>query len=212
MAGDDQVFFGGEPFDKAIAVELIGDAMAVRLWNVLQEISVELSGIRSHHRRATSGFDLHDLAPCRVPADVVYGNPRNDFLRPVAQPQASSEMQAHDGDQFIFDCFERIRDTAADMREALERGDWDAVGRAIAREWENRKQLAPGVTTPAIEGLIARATAAGATAAKVCGAGGGGCMFCYGPPGARAEIAAALAGGGARVLDYTFERHGLARG
>ncbi len=117
-----------------------------------------------------------------------------------------------DGDRFIFDCFERIRDTAADMRDALERGDWDAVGRAIAREWENRKQLAPGVTTPAIDDLIARAAAAGATAAKVCGAGGGGCMFCYGPPGKRADIAAALAGGGARALDYTFERHGLVRG
>ena len=49
-------------------------------------------------------------------------------------------------------------------------------------EWENRKRLAPGVTTPAIDDLIARATAAGATAAKVCGAGGGGCLFCYGPP------------------------------
>jgi D-glycero-alpha-D-manno-heptose-7-phosphate kinase len=117
-----------------------------------------------------------------------------------------------DGDRFIFDCFERIRDTAADMRTALERGDWDGVGRAIAREWANRKQLAPGVTTPAIEDLIARAAAAGATAAKVCGAGGGGCMFCYGRPSARAAIAQALASGGARVLDYTFERHGLTRG
>jgi len=117
-----------------------------------------------------------------------------------------------DGDRFIFDCFERIRDTAADMRLALERGDWDGVGGAIAREWENRKQLAPGVTTTAIDNLIARATAAGATAAKVCGAGGGGCMFCYGPPSARAAIAGALTAGGARVLDYTFERHGLTRG
>ena len=88
-----------------------------------------------------------------------------------------------DGDRYIFDCFERIRDTAAAMREALARGDWDEVGRAIAQEWENRKRLAPGVTTPAIDDLIARATAAGATAAKVCGAGGGGCLFCYGPPG-----------------------------
>ena len=68
------------------------------------------------------------------------------------------------------------------------------------------------LTTPAIEDLIKRATAAGATAAKVCGAGGGGCMFCYGPPSARAEITAALVAGGARVLDYTFERHGLGRG
>ena len=117
-----------------------------------------------------------------------------------------------DGDQHVFDCFERIRDTAAAMREALVRGDWEAVGRSIADEWENRKRLAPGVTTAAIDDLIARARGAGATAAKVCGAGGGGCMFCYGPPDANAAIRTALAGGGARLLDYRIERHGLARG
>jgi D-glycero-alpha-D-manno-heptose-7-phosphate kinase len=114
-----------------------------------------------------------------------------------------------DGDQHIFDCFERIRDTAARMRVALERADWDEVGRQIAVEWDNRKRLAPGVTTPAIEDLIQRAAAAGATAAKVCGAGGGGCLFCYGPPKARDHISAALAEGGARVLDYRIETEGL---
>jgi D-glycero-alpha-D-manno-heptose-7-phosphate kinase len=117
-----------------------------------------------------------------------------------------------DGDRFVFDCFERIRDTAATMRDALVRGDWDAVGRAVAEEWENRKRLAPGVTTPGIDMLIERAMQAGATAAKVCGAGGGGCLFCYGPPQRRDDIARALADGGARILDYRFERHGLIRG
>ena len=117
-----------------------------------------------------------------------------------------------DGDRHIFDCFERIRDTATAMRLALGEGDWDGVGRAIAQEWENRKRLAPGVTTPAIDRLIGRAVAAGATAAKVCGAGGGGCLFCYGPPERRSAIAEALASGGARVLEYQFERHGLVRG
>ena len=117
-----------------------------------------------------------------------------------------------DGDQHIFDCFERIRDTAVAMRGALERGDWDEVGRQIAIEWENRKRLAPGVTTPTIDALIARAQAAGATAAKVCGAGGGGCLFCFGPPAARSAIAAALAAGGARLLDYRIETEGLRLG
>ena len=98
------------------------------------------------------------------------------------------------------------------MREALARSNWDGVGSAIAEEWQNRKRLAPGVTTPGIEQLIARATQAGATAAKVCGAGGGGCMFCFGPPERRTAIAEALASGGARVLEYTFEQHGLLRG
>jgi len=114
-----------------------------------------------------------------------------------------------DGDRQVFDSFERIRDTAVAMRRALERGDWNEVGVQIAAEWENRKRLSPGVTTDTIEDLIARARRAGATGAKVCGAGGGGCLFCYGPPGARETIAKALADGGARLLDYTIERDGL---
>jgi D-glycero-alpha-D-manno-heptose-7-phosphate kinase len=117
-----------------------------------------------------------------------------------------------DGDRHVFDCFERIRDTAGAMRERLTHGDWDGVGAAIVEEWENRKRLAPGVTTPAIEALIGRAMAAGANAAKVCGAGGGGCLFCYGPPSKRAAIAEALAAGGARLLDFAIERDGLRRG
>jgi D-glycero-alpha-D-manno-heptose-7-phosphate kinase len=114
-----------------------------------------------------------------------------------------------DGDTGVFDCFERIRDTAAAMRRALEAGDWDEVGRQIAAQWTNRKRLAPGVTTPAIDDLVARATAAGATAAKVCGAGGGGCLFCYGPPHAHGAVAEALARGGARVLDFKVDLEGL---
>ena len=117
-----------------------------------------------------------------------------------------------DGDQHVFDCFERIRDTAAKMRDCLTRADWDGVGAAIAEEWENRKRLAPGVTVPLIESLIERARAAGATAAKVCGAGGGGCLFCYGPPRHRTAIAEALAAGGARLLDFDLDPQGLTRG
>lgn len=117
-----------------------------------------------------------------------------------------------DGDRQIFDALERIRDTAAAMRLALERADWDEVGRQIGAEWQNRKRLAPGVSTPVVDDLIARAVGAGATAAKVCGAGGGGCLFCYGPPAARDAIASALADGGARLLDYHIETEGLRLG
>jgi len=114
-----------------------------------------------------------------------------------------------DGDRQVFDRFERIRDTAVAMRHALDRQDWQEVGRQVDREWENRKGLAPGVTTPVIESLIARAKAAGAQAAKVCGAGGGGCLFCYGPPSVVPGVREALARGGAQLLDYHIEREGL---
>src|SRR4029453_16777397 len=114
-----------------------------------------------------------------------------------------------DGDRYIFDCFERIRDTAVTMRHALEEENWEEVGRQLAAEWTNRNRHAPGCTTPPMDDFIARAEAAGATAAKVCGAGGGGCLFCYGPPSARPGIASALVEGGARLLDYRIETEGL---
>ena len=114
-----------------------------------------------------------------------------------------------DGDREVQARFGRIRDIALQMRAALERGDWVAVGQYVADEWENRKGLAPGVTTPAIDAMLSAAHAAGALGGKVCGAGGGGCLFCIGEPEAVPAIRAALASAGARVLDFQIETEGL---
>jgi D-glycero-alpha-D-manno-heptose-7-phosphate kinase len=114
-----------------------------------------------------------------------------------------------DGDREVFDCFERIRDTAVAMRKALARGDWDEVGRQLAIEWQNRQRLAPGVTTPQIDDLIARACRAGAKAGKVCGAGGGGCIIFFAEPKDIGAVRAAVASGGAQLLDYRVETEGL---
>lgn len=114
-----------------------------------------------------------------------------------------------DGDVQVRARFGRIRDIATEMRGALERQDWAAVGRHVADEWENRKGLAPGVTTPAIDAMLAGAADAGAAGGKVCGAGGGGCLFCIGEPEAVPAIREALTSGGARLLDFQIETEGL---
>jgi D-glycero-alpha-D-manno-heptose-7-phosphate kinase len=117
-----------------------------------------------------------------------------------------------DGDRHVFDCFERIIAATGALRHALERSDWDDAARQIQLEWTARKLLAPGVTTPAIDDMISRAAAAGATAAKVCGAGGGGCLFCMAEPGKVAAVRQVLLESGARVLDYHVETEGLRYG
>ena len=120
-------------------------------------------------------------------------------------------MKRHiDGDQGVQLAFARIRDIAAAMRAALERRDWPEVGRQIAAEWDNRKKLAPGVTTPEIDAMLGAARAAGAIGGKVCGAGGGGCLFCFAEPDDIPAVRKALADTGARVLDFTIEARGLA--
>jgi D-glycero-alpha-D-manno-heptose-7-phosphate kinase len=114
-----------------------------------------------------------------------------------------------DGDESVRTRFARIRDIAAAMRTALERRDWPEVGRQVAAEWENRKNLAPGVTTHDIDTMLAAAARAGSLGGKVCGAGGGGCLFCFGDPADIPDIRQALHEAGARVLDFTIESRGL---
>jgi D-glycero-alpha-D-manno-heptose-7-phosphate kinase len=114
-----------------------------------------------------------------------------------------------DGDPHVFECFDRIVEAARGLRHALICRDWPAVARQINLEWEARKALAPGVTTPMIEMLITDAVRAGAQAAKVCGAGGGGCLFCLAEPEDLPAVRDALISGGARVLDYQIETDGL---
>jgi D-glycero-alpha-D-manno-heptose-7-phosphate kinase len=113
------------------------------------------------------------------------------------------------GDPQVVEAFTGIRDAAAGVRRALDRADWRAVAAHVAREWEHRKRLAPGVTTPAIEELLARAWEAGAIAGKICGAGGGGCLVCLVEPDRRGPVADALTRAGATVLPITIERDGL---
>ena len=114
-----------------------------------------------------------------------------------------------DGDREVQGRFARIRDIAGKMRGALERSSWTEVGQLIAEEWENRKGLAPGVTTPEIDTMLSAARAAGALGGKVCGAGGGGCLFCLGEPEQIPAIRDTIAAHGGRLLDFHIEADGL---
>src|SRR5262249_31763998 len=71
-----------------------------------------------------------------------------------------------DGDRAVFDCFERIRDTAVAMRGALERSGWGEGGRPIATEWGNRKRPGLGGTTKEIQELMWRGGSGAADAAR----------------------------------------------
>ena len=103
----------------------------------------------------------------------------------------------------------RIRDTAQGMAACLAAEDWDRLPGLLAEEWANRRSLAPGVTTPEVDAIMAAADDAGALANKLCGAGGGGCMVTYAPPERRAAVEAAVCANGARVLPYRIVPEGV---
>ena len=115
-----------------------------------------------------------------------------------------------DGDPEVFDIFEKIRDAAREVHVALAAGDWGRVAEVMRAAYPNRRRLAPNITTPHMEALVETALASGALAAKVCGAGGGGCIAFLCEEGGRESVERALAAGeGAEVLDWRFARDGL---
>ncbi len=89
------------------------------------------------------------------------------------------------GDERVVRNFDEIARIAQAMRCALAAQAWDDVERLIAEEWKLRRTNAPGITTPLIDTLIDAAKRNGARAAKVCGAGGGGCVIALIEKGAR---------------------------
>jgi D-glycero-alpha-D-manno-heptose-7-phosphate kinase len=115
-----------------------------------------------------------------------------------------------DGDRELFQMFEGIRDSAVRMRELLLADDWEGIAESMRRAHPNRKRLAPNITTPQMDMLIDKALANGAEAAKVCGAGGGGCMAFLCAEGRKQDVEAALATEeGVEVLDWKVSREGL---
>ncbi len=105
--------------------------------------------------------------------------------------------------------FEKIAQTSVEMEKALEAGDFKRAGKALAKEWDSRKALIDGISTPEIDVAIDAALTAGAWGGKVCGAGGGGCIVFLLPPEKREAIVTALGSVPGRVLDAVPVAHGL---
>ncbi|HEY6046596.1 MAG TPA: hypothetical protein VIU65_08335, partial [Pyrinomonadaceae bacterium] len=133
------------------------------------------------------------------------GEPRNSGIN-----NWDSFKRHIDGNAELFEIFERIRDAATNMRAALVANDWAEVAKVMREAYPNRKRLAPGITTPQMDRLVEKALANGAEAAKVCGAGGGGCIAFLCAEGRKPEVENALASAeGAEILNWKVSREGL---
>lgn len=119
-------------------------------------------------------------------------------------------MKRHiDGDPAVYRAFEGIIAAANKALSGLRRGSLDEIDGALAEEWENRRTLSAGITTPEIDEIVALAVSYGARSAKVCGAGGGGCLILSVPEERKPEIQNKLRESRVQVIDYRISRHGV---
>ena len=168
------------------------------LYGGVSAVELGCAGIR----RVCIPVDLDDLTERTVLAYT--GEPRNSGINNWEVTKAYI-----DGDRRVQRNFEQISAIANGMRAAVARSDWEEAGRLLREEWAHRRKNAPGITTPLIDSLVKAASKAGAKGAKVCGAGGGGCVFFLVERGAKEKVSAAVEKAGAEVLPVKVVPRGV---
>jgi D-glycero-alpha-D-manno-heptose-7-phosphate kinase len=113
------------------------------------------------------------------------------------------------GDRKVQRNFAHIASIASSMRAAVEKADWREAGRLLREEWSHRRGNVPGISTPLIDRLVTLARRAGSLGAKVCGAGGGGCVFFLVERGAQQRVARAIANAGGEILPVQAVSRGV---
>lgn len=194
-----------------------------KLREIVQNIEAQVirvpTGAQDYYPAIYGGVSAIELGPAGIvrkllPVDPAELNARF-VLAYTGVPRNSGinnweVMKGHiNGDAAIFRNFERIASTAHAMRGALEKNDWTETARLMRDDWTSRRKNIPTIATPLIDGLIAATRRAGSTAAKVCGAGGGGCVVFLVEPDAKARVAAAVRKAGAEVLETKVAERGV---
>ena len=95
------------------------------------------------------------------------------------------------------------------MKEALLKGNIDAIGNILDIGFRNKKDMATGISNQLMDDIYEEAKKAGASGGKISGAGGGGFMIFYCPGISRYNVMKGLARFGGEFKKYSFTETGL---
>jgi len=121
-------------------------------------VAVEQLALRPEIRRRVQGELMLFYTGITRKADTILG-----------------EQTANIGDRLP--ALAELQQLAGEAVDGLLAGDPDALGAALRKSWEAKRTLATGVSTGQIDAAVEAALAAGASGAKVTGAGGGGFLL-----------------------------------
>ncbi len=204
----------------AALARLRGRAFDLR---VVQDLETTLlrtpTGYQDYYPAWKGGLNALTAVPGGVEVEPIDGGPA--FLAPhlllvdtrIEHQSGLTNWEAvkrfFDGDRAVRDAFHRIAECAASLRDAIKARDLEGVGAALRGEWDARRRLSPAVTNARLDALADVAHGAGALAAKVCGAGGGGCMVILAPDASDPAIHTKIREAGGSPLEFRPERDGL---
>lgn len=146
-------------------------------------------GRQDHYAAAVGGFNLIEfmrdgggvrVSPIICPPEALKQAHRSMALfytgsQRSAETTLTEQKAAIEGNQQgTIRALETMRDLAYELRERLSHGEIEALGPLLDENWQLKRSLSDGITNPHIDDLYTRAKAAGASGAKLLGAGASG--------------------------------------
>jgi D-glycero-alpha-D-manno-heptose-7-phosphate kinase len=111
-------------------------------------------------------------------------------------------------DESVLQALHNIKQVALDMQTALERGNLDEFARLLHYSWQEKRRLAPNLSTSTIDECYELALSCGAKGGKITGAGGGGFMLLYCPQERQEAVTSALEERGLKRMNFHFDQQG----
>jgi D-glycero-alpha-D-manno-heptose-7-phosphate kinase len=109
----------------------------------------------------------------------------------------------------VVDSLDYIKELAISMKNALLRNELDQFGDLLHEGWVQKRHLASGISSPAIDRLYEISRENGAVGGKLLGAGGGGYLLLFCEFDKRHIVAEKLEAAGGQLVDFGFEKHGV---
>jgi D-glycero-alpha-D-manno-heptose-7-phosphate kinase len=176
-------------------------------------------GWQDQYAAAFGGFNLIEFLPSginvnplRIPDEVLFELEESLVLFNTGVAHNSSdlhkiqkaEMATSHGDATLA----QLAEFCLEMNRALARSDLRRFGEGLHEAWLLKKQTSSAVSSSEIDLIYEKACGAGALGGKLLGAGGGGHILFFVPPGARANVIKALKPLSCQPMTVRFDTKG----
>src|SRR2546421_1980692 len=154
------------------------------------------------------------VEPLHIDLDVRKTLERRLMLFFTGSSRESTSILKHqrkstqDRDEVVLQALHNIKRVAVDVQSCLERGDLDEFARLLDYAWQEKRRLAPGLSTGFIDECYSLALERGTSAGKITGAGGGGFLMLYCHEGRQDEVTRALEERGLKRMNFRFDQQG----
>lgn len=137
---------------------------------------------------------------------LLYYTATSRFSSSIIEQQSKNVV---DKNEKSIEAMNNLKEQSVLMKEALLKGNIDAIGEILDIGFKNKKQMAEGISNTLMDDIYTAAKEAGASGGKISGAGGGGFMIFYCPGTTRYNVMNALKSFGGEFKKYSFTKNGL---